>query len=102
MAKKRDLLKGKKIDPKPIHPSTSIAELVDNNFLAYNGGRLTSPDPGAAPNLQHAGLGRKADVGQVGVEHLALLGIRRSLLEVHSQVSHGGGIGVADCRVDVR
>lgn len=40
MAKKSDLLTGKKIDPKPIHPSISVAELVDNNFLSYNGGRL--------------------------------------------------------------
>ncbi len=40
MAKKSDLLSGKKIDPKPIHPSISIAELVDNNFLSYNAGRL--------------------------------------------------------------
>ncbi|MBI3001478.1 MAG: deoxyhypusine synthase [Deltaproteobacteria bacterium] len=40
MATKGKLLKGKKIDPKPISPSTSLTELVDNNFISYNGGRL--------------------------------------------------------------
>jgi deoxyhypusine synthase len=40
MAKKGQHLKGKRIDPKPISPSTSLIELVDNNFISYNGGRL--------------------------------------------------------------
>ena len=40
MAKKEKFLKGKKIDPKPISASTSLTELVDNNFISYNGGRL--------------------------------------------------------------
>ncbi len=38
--KKRNWLSGKKIDPKPIGASTSIKELVDNNFVSYNSGRL--------------------------------------------------------------
>lgn len=33
-------LRGKRIDPKPIHPATTIVELVDNNLISYNGGRL--------------------------------------------------------------
>ena len=40
MAQKRKLLSGKRIDTKPITPSTSIKELVDNNFVSYNSGRL--------------------------------------------------------------
>lgn len=40
MGKKGELLAGKKIDPKPISPSISITELVDNNFISYNAGRL--------------------------------------------------------------
>src|SRR3972149_10763560 len=40
MAKKGKLLKGKKTAPNPISPSTSLTELVDNNFISYNGGRL--------------------------------------------------------------
>lgn len=40
MARKSKLLAGKKIDPNPIHPSTSIKELVDSNFISYNAGRL--------------------------------------------------------------
>lgn len=40
MARKSEFLSGKKIDPKPINPSTSITELVDNNFVSYNAGRL--------------------------------------------------------------
>ncbi len=40
MAGKSKHLAGKKIDPKPINPSTSIIELVDNNLISYNGGRL--------------------------------------------------------------
>ncbi|MBI2538311.1 MAG: deoxyhypusine synthase [Deltaproteobacteria bacterium] len=40
MARKSAFLSGKRIDPKPIHPSTSITELVDNNFVSYNAGRL--------------------------------------------------------------
>lgn len=40
MSNKGKLLKGKRIDPKPINPSTSLAELVDNNFISYNAGRL--------------------------------------------------------------
>lgn len=37
---KTDLLSGKKIDPKPIDPRTTITDLVDNSFISYNGGRL--------------------------------------------------------------
>ncbi|MBI4487703.1 MAG: deoxyhypusine synthase [Deltaproteobacteria bacterium] len=40
MARKSELLTGKKIDPKPIHASISVTELVDHNFLSYNAGRL--------------------------------------------------------------
>ncbi len=40
MVGKSRFLAGKKIDPKPIHSSTSICELVDNNFVSYNSGRL--------------------------------------------------------------
>ncbi|MBI2988156.1 MAG: deoxyhypusine synthase [Deltaproteobacteria bacterium] len=40
MARKSEFLSGKKIDPKPINPSISVTELVDNNFISYNGGRL--------------------------------------------------------------
>ena len=40
MAGRSKHLTGKKIDPKPINPSTSIIELVDNNLISYNGGRL--------------------------------------------------------------
>ena len=40
MAGKGKLLTGNKIDPKPITGSTSITELVDNNLLSYNGGRM--------------------------------------------------------------
>ena len=40
MAGRSKHLAGEKIDPKPINPSTSITELVDNNLISYNGGRL--------------------------------------------------------------
>lgn len=41
MATKRSkFLSGKKIDPAPIHSKTTVAELVDEAFLAYNGARL--------------------------------------------------------------
>lgn len=41
MAKRTSkFLKGRRIDPAPITPSTTIAELVDESFLAYNGARL--------------------------------------------------------------
>ncbi len=40
MAGKSKFLSGKRIDPKPISPSTSITELVDQNLVSYNGGRL--------------------------------------------------------------
>jgi deoxyhypusine synthase len=33
-------LKGRRIDPAPITPTTTIAELVDEAFIAYNGARL--------------------------------------------------------------
>ena len=38
--KKSNFLGGKRIDPAPITSSTSIAELVDESFLAYNAARL--------------------------------------------------------------
>ena len=38
--KKSKFLHGKRIDPAPIHANTSVAELVDESFLAYNGARL--------------------------------------------------------------
>jgi deoxyhypusine synthase len=40
MEKKSKFLAGKKIDPKPIGRTVSITELVDNNFISYNAGRL--------------------------------------------------------------
>ena len=38
--KKSKFLGGKKIDPAPIHAKTTVAELVDEAFLAYNAARL--------------------------------------------------------------
>ncbi len=41
MAKRTSkFLKGNRIDPSPITPNTTLAELVDGSFLAYNGARL--------------------------------------------------------------
>lgn len=38
--KKSRFLSGKRIDPAPIHAKTTVAELVDEAFLAYNAARL--------------------------------------------------------------
>src|SRR5688572_1619704 len=38
--KKSNFLGGKRIDPGPITSSTSVADLVDESFLAYNAARL--------------------------------------------------------------
>ena len=38
--KKSKFLKGRRIDPAPITSDTTLAELVDDSFLAYNGARL--------------------------------------------------------------
>ncbi len=41
MAKRTSkFLKGRRIDPAPITPTTTLAELVDEAFIAYNGARL--------------------------------------------------------------
>src|SRR6201989_1035355 len=41
MAKRKSkFLQGRKIDPSPITSDTSVAELVDGAFLAYNAARL--------------------------------------------------------------
>ena len=40
MTTRKNLLRGQRIDPKPITGRESIPELVDNAFLAYNAGRL--------------------------------------------------------------
>lgn len=41
MAKKKSkFLQGRRIDPQPIRPETTIADLVDESFLAYNAARL--------------------------------------------------------------
>ncbi|HUS09332.1 MAG TPA: deoxyhypusine synthase [Pyrinomonadaceae bacterium] len=41
MAKRTSkFLKGRRIDPAPITPNTTVAELVDGAFIAYNGARL--------------------------------------------------------------
>ena len=41
MAKRTSkFLKGRRIDPAPITPTTTLAELVDEAFVAYNGARL--------------------------------------------------------------
>ena len=41
MAKRTSkFLRGRRIDPAPITATTTIAELVDESFLAYNGARL--------------------------------------------------------------
>jgi deoxyhypusine synthase len=41
MAKRTSkFLKGRRIDPAPITPTTTVAQLVDEAFIAYNGARL--------------------------------------------------------------
>lgn len=40
MTKKSRFLQGRRIDPKPITKDTTLVELVENNFLAYNAARL--------------------------------------------------------------
>ncbi|MBX7221374.1 MAG: deoxyhypusine synthase [Blastocatellia bacterium] len=40
MASKSRFLQGRRIDPKPITKDTTLIELVENNFLAYNAARL--------------------------------------------------------------
>lgn len=38
--REKKYLSGKKIDPAPITPNTNIVDLIENNFLSYNAGRL--------------------------------------------------------------
>src|SRR6266446_2715575 len=38
--KKSKFLQGRRIDPTPIGPNTSLADLIDESFLAYNAARL--------------------------------------------------------------
>jgi deoxyhypusine synthase len=40
MTTRKDLLRGARIDPMPVTGRESVADLVDNAFLAYNAGRL--------------------------------------------------------------
>ena len=40
MTTRKDFLRGARIDPRPITGKESVAELVENAFLAYNAGRL--------------------------------------------------------------
>jgi deoxyhypusine synthase len=40
MGEMRGLLRGARIDPRPIRPDATLTELVDGAFLAYNGARL--------------------------------------------------------------
>src|SRR3982751_2415798 len=41
MAKKKSkFLQGRRIDPAPITGTTSVADLIDESFIAYNGARL--------------------------------------------------------------
>jgi deoxyhypusine synthase len=40
MADRHPLLRGAKIDPPPITGATTIVDLIDHSFLAYNGARL--------------------------------------------------------------
>jgi len=40
MGEMRQFLRGKRIDPHPITSRTTVPELIDGAFLAYNGARL--------------------------------------------------------------
>src|SRR5688572_8664792 len=40
MAKAKNFLSGRAISPKGIHSKTSVVELIEGTFLAYNAGRL--------------------------------------------------------------
>src|SRR5206468_12753654 len=40
MGEMRHFLRGQRIDPRPITSRTSVNELIDGAFLAYNGARL--------------------------------------------------------------
>ena len=40
MKKKSRFLKGKRIDPTPITRTTSLTDLIDDSFMAYNAARL--------------------------------------------------------------
>ncbi len=40
MANKKDFLRGQRIQPDPIRGDVTVDRLIDETFLAYNGGRL--------------------------------------------------------------
>ena len=46
-----EFLRGQRINPKPVTGKETVADLVDNAFLAYNAGRLVSANCDKAASL---------------------------------------------------
>jgi deoxyhypusine synthase len=40
MARQQRRIYGPKIDPRPVDPSITVVELIEQTFLSYNAGRL--------------------------------------------------------------
>src|SRR5215211_3668827 len=69
-------LRGKKIDPSPITPGISAADLIDNNMVAYNGARLRE----AAQLLTERMLDKDVTVGMTLTGALTPAGLGISAL----------------------
>ncbi len=73
---KQQFLRGKRILPKPITGKESLSDLVDNTFLAYNGGRLQDAcrlfvekmlDPNVTIGMSLAGALTPAGLGSAAI-----------------------------------
>jgi len=104
MAKRTsEFLKGSRIDPAPITPKTTLAELVDGSFLAYNGARLREAcqlytrkmlEPGVTVGLSITGALTPAGLGISALIPLIKAGFVDWIISTGANLYHDTHFGI--------
>jgi len=104
MAKRTSkFLKGSRIDPAPITPKTTLAELVDGSFLAYNGARLREAcqlytrkmlEPGVTVGLSITGALTPAGLGISALIPLIKAGFVDWIISTGANLYHDTHFGI--------
>ncbi|MGH7531182.1 MAG: homospermidine biosynthesis protein [Gemmatimonadales bacterium] len=102
----REFLRGPRIDPRPITGTETVAELVDNAFLAYNAGRLAEGcrlfagrmlDPEVTVGMSLTGAMTPAGLGMSAIMPLIAAGFVDWIVSTGANLYHDAhfGLGLA-------
>ena len=104
MAKRTSkFLKGRRIDPAPITAKTTVTELVDESFLAYNGARLREAcqlftvkmlEPNVTIGMSITGALTPAGLGMSAIIPLIKAGFVDWIISTGANVYHDTHFGI--------